>query len=238
MKPTDTKPTDTKPITTKPTSEQSMWQKIGRLLLPRACPGCKRSLGEAQGICLKCRELWQAQITDYSPLREVRIPHLVFLGDFTLEIRRTVLALKFAGSREVAEVLAQILAPRVPAWWNITQVVAVPLHRRRQAQRGYNQSEILALEVAKLLQKPYQNALERTRATRQQAKLDKEQRKRNVAGAFTVVPSTAGQISGNVLLIDDVLTSGQTLKACEQVLLEAGATRVYFLVVARAKIFK
>jgi len=200
-----------------------------RALLPRRCPACRQSLGQDAGVCSSCLNKWSAQITDASTLRETRIPHLIYLGEYFGPLRRTVSALKYAGSRDIAPRVAPLLAKRIPAWWQLEGVCAVPLHRKRQRQRGFNQSELIALEVAKIRGLPYLNALERVRSTRQQAKLHGLERQKNVQNAFKVTSS----VGGNVLLVDDVFTTGATLRDCERALLEAGAKQVYFMVLAR-----
>ncbi len=108
-------------------------------------------------------------------------------------------------------------------------VIPVPLHRVRLRERGYNQAHLLAHELlpqfpgAKLVQ-----ALERIRPTRTQSTLrEPAARRANVRGAFAVVPAAADRLSGNaVLLIDDVVTTGETVHECARVLRRAGVEAV------------
>jgi ComF family protein len=109
--------------------------------------------------------------------------------------------------------------------------VPVPLHRRRLAQRGYNQAGLLAREWGRRLGLPVRpGALRRTRATAAQAELPGRERRRNVAGAFRA----RGVTGRPVVLVDDVVTSGATVEAAAEALLAAGATEVRVLAVARA----
>lgn len=114
-------------------------------------------------------------------------------------------------------------------------VVPVPLHRWRLLRRRYNQSALLAAELAKCSgRRFYPDALRRTRHTEQQAGLTREERERNVADAFAVPDKRQADIAGKaVLLVDDVLTTGATLHACTEALLAAGAKTVYILTLAR-----
>lgn len=114
-------------------------------------------------------------------------------------------------------------------------IVPVPLHRWRLLQRRYNQSALLASAVAKAAQLPcLPDALRRTRHTAQQAGLTREQRQDNVRAAFAVAPAKKTLLSGkSVLLIDDVLTTGATLNACTDALMDAGAKQVFILTLAR-----
>lgn len=111
--------------------------------------------------------------------------------------------------------------------------VPVPLHVSRQRERGYNQSELLARDVATALQVPLlPKALRRTRKTQQQAHLDAAGRKANVQDAFEAdVQMAQGR---RIVLMDDVLTTGATLIACATALLAHGANDVIALTLARA----
>lgn len=195
--------------------------QLVRLLIPRACPACGRQLGAQCGICQDCLAILTPTIESHSPLSKTAVPHLITLGRHTGKIRRLVRALKFEGARDLAQPLAQKLAAHVPQQWQVVAVVAVPLHPKRQRQRGYNQAELLARGIARELDVPYLPLLKRTRHTAQQAKQRGQNRRDNVAAAFTINPQSA-KPEGTVLLIDDVCTTGATLQECRTVLEQAG----------------
>lgn len=156
-------------------------------------------------------------------------PHLVSLGPYAGVTRRVVKALKFDGSREVAARLADVLAPIVPTDWQVQVVTGVPLHASRERERGYNQADVVAREVAGRLGVPCRSLLRRTRKTSQQARMRGAERRLNVEGAFEAVRVPPRR----VLLVDDVLTTSRTLGQCARTLRAAGATDVYVLVLAR-----
>jgi ComF family protein len=148
---------------------------------------------------------------------------------------RAVVLLKF----EQIEPLAAYFGERV-AWVarrdGLTGdiVVPVPLHRTRERERGFNQAELIAREVAKRLRLPLRSVLlMRTKARPDKHILSNEERWRIVRGAFATRPGS--QVDNKrVLLVDDVMTTGATLDACAKALLEAGAKSVIGLTVARA----
>ncbi len=114
-------------------------------------------------------------------------------------------------------------------------VVPIPLHWTRRLQRGFNQAALVAQFLAKELELPCITPLRRHRHTGHQARLDAEARTRNLRRAFTVPPRLATQLVGRtVLLIDDVFTTGATLTAATEVLLDAGAREVAVATLARA----
>ncbi|WP_309569713.1 ComF family protein [Deinococcus sp.] len=201
-----------------------------RRLLPQPCPGCGAQLGAQVGLCAACRAGLRAHVDSHSPLRARPQPHLVTLGEYRGVRRRAVRALKFAGARDLAGVLGEVLAAGIPAAWHVAAIVPVPLHSSRRRQRGFNQAEVLGRAMAAHQGVPCVDALVRTRATSQQAKQHAAQRD-HMHGAFEARPGVLPP--GAVLLVDDVLTTGSTLVACQRALQDAGVTDVYATVIAR-----
>ena len=115
-------------------------------------------------------------------------------------------------------------------------IVPIPLHRLRLLARRFNQSAALAQAISRESAVPAQMmALERVKPTAPQVGLTRAQRAANLSGAFRVSPERADAIHGrNVVLVDDVLTTGETANAATRALLRAGAARVDLLVFARA----
>jgi ComF family protein len=110
----------------------------------------------------------------------------------------------------------------------------VPIHFFRMLKRKYNQSALLARFIGKASGKPvFYNTLARVRATKSQGHMGEKERRANVKGAFRAKPRP--ELAGaDVLLIDDVFTTGATVSECAAVLKKAGAARVYVLAFARA----
>lgn len=150
--------------------------------------------------------------------------------------RRIVLDLKRAGRRDGLKTMAgwMVQAGR-PLIERADLMVPVPLHYRRLASRGFNQSGWLAASVSRRTAVPVRvDILKRRKATPSQAGLSPKARHRNVAGAFTIRKGRESVVAGkSVLLIDDVLTTGATLTGCARTLLKAGAARVDVLTLAR-----
>jgi ComF family protein len=119
-------------------------------------------------------------------------------------------------------------------------VVAVPLFPARERQRGYNQSVLLADEALRWLRRERPDwrlteahgAMERRRSTESSFVLSRAGRRRNMRGAFKVLDDVVGR---EVLLVDDILTSGATARECARVLMAAGAAKVWVATLARAQ---
>ncbi len=148
--------------------------------------------------------------------------------------REAVHSLKYKNVRIIAKPLAQHLANYlIEEPWKLDLLVPVPLHKKRLRQRGYNQSGLLVQHLEELTGIPSSlNCLYKNRDTKPQARTTNiEERRLNVVNAFTSVP---GLMKGkNILLIDDVITTGATLEACALELKRGGATAVWGLTLAR-----
>ncbi|MFO0591291.1 MAG: ComF family protein [Polyangiaceae bacterium] len=155
-------------------------------------------------------------------------------GSYTGALAIAVKRLKYSARPDLARPLGAWLSERARTA-NLTAdlVIPVPLHPRKLRARGYNQSALLSAHVARSLGARFRpRALVRTRDTAPQASLDREARGDNIAGAFHARQIEA--IRGKrVVLVDDVATTGATLRACVQALLDAGVASVTALVLAR-----
>jgi len=118
--------------------------------------------------------------------------------------------------------------------WTVDIIAPVPLHPSRQSSRGYNQSQRLAQALSDHIGVPCRpDVLARERYTRPQVGLSRAERQTNVVGAFVGAPDLLHDRS--LLLVDDVYTTGATLRACAQAALDAGANPVYGLTVTVAE---
>ena len=141
--------------------------------------------------------------------------------------------LKYHNIRAAAPHIGRLLSDYIEANPIPADVlVPVPLHRRRERERGYNQSELVARELGKLVGVPVDSkVLRRTKNTSPQVSMEaREDRSRNIEDAFECVSDLSGK---RVLLIDDVATTGATLSACASALKLCGASSVWGLTVAR-----
>ena len=148
-------------------------------------------------------------------------------------LREALHAFKFSGKRALARPLGDLAIEQCVASLlaGIEAVIAVPLARERERERGFNQAALLAQRIAKRLGVPTRPRwLARVRATRPQSDLPAAERRVNVRGAFQASRAVVGR---HVLVVDDVLTTGATLGECARALRDGGARCVGVLTVAR-----
>jgi ComF family protein len=187
----------------------------GRLewIAPPACPRC--GAAAPRGECGECAG------------REFRFAGATALGKYEGRLREFVLALKFRGSRYLADEFGRRIAAAVSR--KVDLVVPVPMTRWKLLFRGYNAAALVAERMARHARLPFSSrALRKIRRTKAQAELERGERLTNPQGAYR-----ASGVRGVVLLVDDVLTTGATANACTEALRAAGATEVYVAVVAR-----
>lgn len=154
-------------------------------------------------------------------------------GSYEGTLRELIHLYKYGRIQTLSQPLADLLAAALPLDERFDAVTAVPLYWRKQWQRGFNQSELLARAMARRRGIAVVRALRRTRSTRTQAGLSNSERRKNVAAAFRSLRSGQTLAGQRILLIDDVMTTGSTAAACARALKQAGAVRVVLATVAR-----
>lgn len=210
------------------TGLRATWSGVGDVLSPPACAACDAIIRRQQVFCSECA------------LQVSRCPLPTGEGtlaavDWTDPVRTAVARLKYQGRPDLARPLGHLLRALLRAHpVQVDCVIPVPLHPVRLAERGYNQAALLAREVAVELEVPLLcTALVRLRGGPRQASLGRDARLTNVEDVFRV--RTPRRIADRkILLVDDVVTTGSTLLACERALLAAGAREIRTATVARA----
>jgi len=242
------------------------WRRLGaagRVLLdqlyPPGCAACGAPLVGAAGLCGACFARLKPITAPFCPV--LGLPFAADMGPGTLsaealadpppfrraraavaygEIARILVSrLKYGDRPELAQFCARLMAPAGEAFWGERPVlVPVPLHAGRRRARRYNQAMLLAQALGRARGLPVAGGLvDRTRPTRQQVGLSGTSRARNVQGAFSLSPRALERLGGRpVVLVDDVYTTGATVKAVSRALLRGGVAAVDVLTFARVVI--
>lgn len=192
------------------------------------CKKCGKFLEEGEEICVDC----SSTPPQFHVARSV--------GPYTDSYRIAIKALKFLGKRNLAVRMGTMMADVVknePEFWPLDLIVPVPLSKGHLEQRGFNQTEVLAKQIGKELKLSVnKDALVRVKETPAQRELTKEERERNLLYAFKI-EDNKDIYRKNILLVDDVYTTGSTSRECTRTLLEAGAARVSVITWATGKGF-
>ncbi len=225
-------------------------QQFLDVLFPVRCAGCQRS---GHVLCPTCIaqirplpspfcQLCGTPLSTYGTCKNCQYHPPKLSGQRAVSLyqeplRGCIHGLKYDGNTRLAEPLGLLMAKAYTGYGMRADVlIPVPLHSERQKQRGYNHAFLLAEVCSAKLDIPVNNdILVRHRATVAQVDLHPRERYQNVAGAFACASASASRaINGrNIVIIDDVSTTGATLEACAAPLVAAGAKEVWGLVLAR-----
>lgn len=221
------------------------------LLFPPRCAGCQRGGYLLCPACLQTMQPLTAHLCVHcgTPLtrpdtpcftcqqHRFRLDGLRCVQFYQGALRCAIHALKYHNQRRLAEPLGGLLAQAFTAYGlRADAIVPLPLHARRQQERGYNHAALLARVCAAHLKIPcLENLVTRQRPSRAQVGLNIRQRQQNVNGAFALTPdATTGSLpNGTIVLIDDVCTTGSSLEACAAPLYNAGVREIWGLVLGR-----
>lgn len=229
-------------------------------LFPPVCVSCKK---EGDFLCAEClRDLEKKKISPHKAQKDQDFHYMdgvIYALDYAKnpQIQAAVKQLKYRFTQDLAEHFGNLIAEKIGelsmAKNRHIVFIPVPLHKSRMNYRGFNQAEIIANSVARRMPDKSEviNILERAVETKQQAKLNKEERHKNLKGAFIMreqfchSESAAAEVANKkcvhqyssknlYFLVDDVCTTGSTLENCAEVLKSNGFEKIYGLVIARA----
>lgn len=230
----------------------SVFHSVFDILAPRLCELCQCDMSAQSNrmdfICNKCLDNMPLppsgartlnQIITNFETNQIAIDNacaLFHLKD-NFDYMELIHSLKYFGFRkiglELGFLLGELLILRDMK--NYDYIVPVPIHSAKQRERGFNQAEIISQGISNVIQKPINsNLIKRKIYTVTQTKLDKATRKSNVSGAFTLYNEQVELSGKNLLIVDDVLTTGSTIHSIAKLAKESGALRVDVAVLALA----
>lgn len=218
---------------------KNIFRNLLNLIFPPKCPYCGEIIEDVEACCQNCEKSLETfqliKIINIENSQRIRcISPFYYDGNVKAAITRY----KFRGQKAYAAQFAVKIMDCMkidPIFKNIhiDVVTSVPLSPKRQASRGYNQAELLAKEVAHRLSLPYQRLLHKCKNNQEQHKLSAKEREDNVRGVYK--PVNPEKIAGKtILLCDDIVTTGNTLKECAKILLGENAKAIYCATIASA----
>lgn len=204
---------------------------ILNLLFPIECLGCGKDNSWLCDECLKYLQYNENYFMEKSAFSNLDGAFVVFEYNNKI-IKKLIKNFKYHLIKDIGNILGSL------AYSFLTKrqdkislknllLIPVPLHKKRENWRGFNQAEVIASVISETINT---KDMIKTKNTKPQVKLDKENRAVNIQGSFSWIGESLG--GRNVLLVDDVLTTGSTLDECASMLKRAGAKRVYAIVIA------
>ncbi len=201
-------------------------------LFPPLCLHCRR---EGVWLCPAAQEEIESLTVLKNPLSIDCVDRVICRGEYDAPVLGTIIQkVKYDFLTAPAEIFPSLLEPlrfELNGVAKDTVIVPIPLHWRRRLSRGFNQSELIAKALSSTTGIPVMNLLQRHRATTPQVKLNSQDRITNVVGAFRGRP--VAKMPREVILVDDVITTGSTIKECAAVLRAAGVQKISAVALAK-----
>ena len=234
------------------------WRSLIDIIYPRYCLICSNSINDSsyEGACASCLEKIDINVSPFCKkcgfcLRSVKMAkdscskcdHKQYYFDRALSVceysgiaRKCIQLFKYKRKLKIGRNLSRIMLAFLKDHFSVDSIdliTAVPLHRSKLMERGFNQAEILAESIRLNLNLPASfDNLKRIRKTLSQYQLPLAKKQRNISGAFDCTDKAFFK-NKSILIVDDIFTTGATLNECSRVLKNAGAKRVYTLTMAR-----
>jgi len=231
---------------------RSVVQPLKDFFFPPLCLSCSGRLSSAEEyLCDRCaRALVRVASSDhtmtvltgrFADARAVAAFFPLYYFEEHGVLQHVIHALKYEGMTDLGAIFGGMIGSALrsePECRDVDVIVPVPLHRQKERERGYNQSEWICRGIAGVMRRPVDTDIVRRRKdTRSQTKLTAAERLDNVREAFEVEDGAGRRLrDANVLLIDDVITTGSTVHACATTLRAAGASRVVCASIGVAKL--
>ena len=213
-------------------------EKILDLIFPPVCGICNKEINTY--LCGKCeKEINKITCVGENKYNDKYFSTHMYLFRYEGIIRNKIISYKFDDKPYLYKTFCEIFVKNKKVCEflkNYDIIISVPMHKKKKNQRGYNQSELIAKEVAKKVENiEYRNdILLKVKNTVRQSSLNKEQRKENIKNAYIVKSSNNEYIlNKNILIFDDIYTTGSTANECAKTLKEAGAKNVGILTIAK-----
>lgn len=216
----------------------SIFKNLSQFFYPALCCSCGVLVTTDAVLCALCMQLIKPVASVFLPITRNKSMKVFSVGAYDGPLRNLILK-KFSGDMLAAKQLARLTQVFVPTHeLAIDYIVAVPLHWTRYTMRGFNQAHEIAKELGRLLDRPVLRLLMRQKRTKFQSKLSATDRAYNVENAFTIHWWHQGKTSHlrgkNILLVDDLCTTGATLVSCAKTLSALNVASITALVGCRA----
>ncbi|MFH1312929.1 MAG: phosphoribosyltransferase family protein [Candidatus Eisenbacteria bacterium] len=213
-------------------------RSVFSVLVPQLCVACDSVMADSsrQWLCRSCAEEFaggagaRSRVVELADGQGLRVRYAL---DYSARVAKVIAEMKYGDKPGLAALLASYLCVALGTFFpEDAMLVPVPMHPAKKRERGYNQSELLSKRLSRTRGPGSRSDLiVKTRNTTAQAALEKEAREKNVAGSFAVRPGTTPD-GRNVVLVDDVVTTGSTLRACAEAIRGIGVGEISACVVA------
>lgn len=205
------------------------------IIFPVRCPYCKKVIERTEYACIECKKQFpKTSFKRYAFGGYLCSSAFPYEGIFSKAVKR----FKFGNCGSYAKQLAFPLVQsilEIHEIKNFDMITCVPMHKSSLKERGYNQAELLARECAEIMNIPYVDTLEKFKKNKAQHSIKARERADNVKGVYRIIDKQIVK-DKNILIIDDIITTGHTLGECSKILMKSGCNYVSCAVLCTALI--
>ena len=200
-------------------------ESIKDILFPVRCPYCESVISKTEYACEDCKKKFPSPaIIKYAVGGYKCTSPFPYDGIFKKAVKKFKFGNKCGYAKQLAFPMVHSILESYQGV-NFDLITCVPMHKKRLRKRGYNQAELLARECAKVMNIPYCDTLEKFKENREQHSIKASERAKNVKGVYRIIDKEL-VCDKNILIIDDIITTGHTLGECAGTLIKSGCNSV------------
>lgn len=200
-------------------------ESVKDILFPVRCPYCETVIHKTEYACECCKKQFPSPaIIKYAVGGYKCTSPFPYDGIFKKAVKKFKFGSKGGYAKQLAFPMVQSILESYPSV-NFDLITCVPMHKKRLIERGYNQAELLAKECAKIMNITYFDTLEKFKENREQHSIKASERAKNVKGVYRIIDNELVR-DKNILIIDDIITTGHTLGECAGILVKSGCNSV------------
>ena len=215
-----------------------VYKEIDKLIFPTCCLICGKLTNKI--LCNECKkELYEKAIfkVEDNKNKDLYFEKHIYIFQYKDKIRNLILDYKFNDKSYLYKIFSKIIIKNEKICGNLKKydiIIPVPIHKKRKKQRGYNQSDLVAKEIAhEISNLEYENKIiEKEKNTIPQSSLNKKKRKENVKNVYKIINKEKIE-NKKIIIFDDIYTTGSTVNACAKILKQNGAKEIIILTIAK-----
>lgn len=212
-----------------------MFEKILNLIFPNVCGFCNKK--DESSLCKNCElSLKKYEINCITKIKNKNFDYLFCALKYEDIVREKILQYKFFENSYLYKTFAKIIIKNKKIYRFLKLydiIISVPMYKNKKAVRGYNQSELIAKEIAKQMELTFEkDVLIKQKNTKVQSTLTGKQREENIKNAFAIINSEKIR-NKKIILVDDIYTTGSTVNECSKMLKQAGAREICVVAIAK-----
>ncbi|GIW21761.1 MAG: hypothetical protein KatS3mg068_0768 [Candidatus Sericytochromatia bacterium] len=197
------------------------------------CKPCESLIQTLEYKCSKCQFILNSNVCNHCNNNEIYFEKLFCIGVYSGLLKTLIYEYKYNKNKDLSIIFSNLIEKNINIKDKVDIITSIPIHKEKMKSRGFNQSELLAKEIAYKKRWKYLNILDRIKNTKAQFSLNLDERKENLKNAF-IINSKINLKNKNIVIVDDIYTTGTTIKEACKLLKNNCVNKIFVIVIARA----